>query len=401
MPRQTYSVRENVAIQIRACTDRLIVIGWDDARTVSTDGEARQDGDTLIVENQSRVTLRVPRAATVTISDCQADVRVENVNGNVALTNIEGDVVLRDVREARVRDLTGDLIAKDVTTLTGEGVWRDDVALRGVERLTVNEIDDDVSMGSIGTADIKTLRGDLSARDIRTALKVGDVEGDVIVRGLDGTLTIERVGEDFAVSDARGAVDAQDIAGDAVVSFARVAETKLRADGDVVLNLPADANAEIELDALRGDLMVRGAVQVIEQDENHLRGKIGSGEYKVQAESTRGDLSLTAGERDEAHAEYGARIGAEFADLGQRIAAEVRQNIQESLGNVHIKGRFGRHHFHARREHRYRQEPERASAQDQPRESAQDAAERKAILDAIARGEISVNDAIRKLRGEG
>lgn len=401
MPRQTYSVSENVVIQIRACTDRITVIGWDDAHTVSVDGDARQEGDTLIVENQSRVSLRVPRTASVTISDSAADVRVENVNGPVALANIEGDVVLRDLREARVRDLDGDLVAKDVTTLNGEGVWHDDVALRGVEHLTVNEIGDDLSMGNIGAADIKFLHGDLSARDIRGALTMGDVEGDVVVRGLEGALTIERVGHDFVCSDMRGAVNAPDIEGDAVISFAQVAETKLRADGDVVLNLPADVNAEIELDALRGDLMVRGTVQVIEQDENHLRGKMGNGGTHVQAESTRGDLILNAGARGEAHAEYGVHIGAEFSDLGQRIAAEVRQNVQESLGNIRIKGRFGRHHFHARRhEHRHRQEAERASAPDQPHESAQDSAERKAILDAIARGEISVDDAIRKLRGE-
>ncbi|MBI5304244.1 MAG: DUF4097 family beta strand repeat protein [Chloroflexi bacterium] len=398
MPRQNFQVNENAHIEIRACEERVTVIGWDDAQTIAVDGEARQEGNTIFVEKLERVTLRVPRAATVLIRDCEADVRVEGLRGRVELASIEGDVVLRELQDVLARDLDGALVAKDVVSLKGEGTWDGDVALRGVEQLAADEIEGDASMGSLGTANIKTLGGDLAARGIRGALALGDVAGDVSLRDVAGQLSIERVGGDLAASDVRGALDAQDIEGDAVITFAQVAETKLRADGDVVIRLPEGANAEIELDALRGDLMVSGAVQVREQDDSHLRGTLGSGGVKIQAESTRGDLVLNAGEVERGRAERHEHWqGEDWGGFGRRIADEVRENVFRSLGNMRVQARVTRH-----REHRHGRHAPDATREPSPRPRGPVAGspERQAILDAISRGELSVDDAIKKLRGE-
>ncbi len=400
MARQNFSVIENAQIDIRKCDDRVTVVGWDEAQTVAVDGEARQEGNTIFVQDLERVSVRVPRSATVLITDCDGDVRVEGVSGRVEMANV-GDVVLRELREVIARAVNGALVAKDVQSLTGQGTWDGDVALRGVEQMQVETIDGDASIGNLGTANIKTLDGDLAVRGVRGALTLGDVDGDVTVRELEGRLTIERVGGDFAASELRGVVDAQDVEGDAVLTFAQVAELKLRADGDVVIRLPEGSNAEIELDALRGDLMVSGAVKVIEQDDSHLRGTLGTGEVKMQAESTRGDLVFNGGTPERVRVEHREHWqGEDWGAFGRRIADEVRENVTRSLGNVRVEARVKRHHRRHERDHERARREEPVAAPPQPRAPAEGSSERQAILDAIARGELSVDDAIRKLGGE-
>ena len=457
MPQQTFSVSENVKIQIRACQNRVTVVGWDDARTVAADYAARQEGDTIFVENASKVTLRVPRSASVTISDCEADVRVDDLAGHVELVNIGGDVALRnlrgetiardvdgaliakgvvslrgegkwkgdvalrdvknvqtaevegaasvnDVDTAVIRELEGDLVAKQVKSLKGKGTWEGDAVLRSVESAEIEEIEGDASLGDVGTITIQTLGGDLAAQGVRGALTVDEVKGDVSLRDVGGRVALEHVGGDFIASGVRDAVSATDIEGDAIVSFDTVAGLTLCAEGDVVINLPEKADAEVVLDAPRGDLVARAGIKVIEEDESHLRGTIGNGGVKIQAESTNGDLivrqsgTITCCEETEPH-------GRPFARMGQQIAAEVRQSVRESLGDMRFPEGHHRRHFAFRihrhdRRHDYEPEPREERVEEKPRGPGAGSPERKAILDAIARGELSVDDAIKKLTGE-
>jgi hypothetical protein len=405
MPQQTFTVSENVKIQIRACHNRVTVIGWDDAHSVAVDYPARQEGDTICVENASKVTVRAPRAAAITFADCEADIRVDDLAGRVELANIGGDVALRNLRgETVARDVDGDLGARGVTALRGEGKWKGDVALRDVTNAQVEEIEGDASLGDVGMATIQTLGGDLSARGVRGALTLDEVEGDVNLRGVGGRVAIERVGGDFIASGVRDVVAAEDIEGDAVISFDTVAGLALRAKGDVVINLPEKADAEIILDAPRGDLVARAGIKVIEEDESHLRGTLGNGGVKIQAESTDGDVIVRQSGAEEWRpvAEF---CGAPFARMGQQIAAEVQQSVRQSTGGFGFPGRHGKHGwmFKMRRhghQHKHDREPAEGRVEDKPRGPAAGSPERQAILDAIARGELSVDDAIRKLTGE-
>ena len=467
---QTFTVSDNARVDIRNCHNRVTVVGWDDAHSIAIDSAARQDGDTILVENANKVTVRVPRAATITIIDCEADIRVDDLTGRVELASIGGDVALRNLRgETLAREIDGDLVAKDVTSLKGEGAWKGDVALRdvksvqvesvggdlnlsgiesatinqvegdfvakdcksltgsdvwegdvvlrGVESAEVDEIEGDLSLGDVGNLKLQSLSGDLSAQNIRTALTLDDIKGDVSLRDSAGRIVIERIGGDFMASNARGAIICTDIDGDAVLSFAEIAELDLHANGDVVLNLPEHANAEIELDAPRGDLVVNANIQVTEQDESHLRGTLGSGGVKLTAESTKGDMILRQNGADNfktksaRHGDY-ATYGS-FADMGQRIAAEVRKSVQDSLTDMRLPEmrahrhrielrmhRQGRHHHDDRHERDEDRESRQDSVEEKPRGPGAGSPERKAILDAIARGELNVNDAIKKLTGE-
>ena len=467
---QTFTVSDaqRARVEIRNCRNRVTVVGWDDAQTIALDFAARQENNTVIVENANKVTVRVPRAITVSIANCQADVRVDDLSGRVELADINGDVALRNLRgETIVRDLDGDLAAKDVASLQGKGNWNGDVALRdvanvqaenvggdlnlsdvasasihqvegdfvargvkqlnstgalegdavlrGVESANINTIEGDTSLGDVGAFSAQTLNGDLSAQNVRDALKIEQIDGDVNVRDSNATIQIEHADGDFIASNVRNALTVEDIDGDAVVSFAEIAPLDLRADGDIVLNLPNNANAEIELDAPRGDLVVRANVQVTAHDESSLRGTVGAGGAKIRVESLKGDVIMRQTGSDASAPFEPEHIGVSFARLGQEIAAEVRQSVHKSLADIRLPEmrahrhrvelrmhRPDRHSHEHRRDHDRDREPApvQPPAQEESPRPAAGSPERKAILDAIARGELNVDDAIKKLSGD-
>ncbi|MBI4790034.1 MAG: DUF4097 family beta strand repeat protein [Chloroflexi bacterium] len=403
---QSFSVSEQVRIEIRGCRDRVTVMGWDDVRSVVTDVAARQDGDSIFVEEARRVGLRVPRTASVSIADCDADVRVEGLAGRVELASIDGDVVLRGLTEAVIRDLDGDLVAKGVGSLTGAGRWDGDAALRGIEQLQIAQVEGDASLGDVGTVTIETIEGDLNIRGLRGALRLGQVDGDVTLHDAAGDLNLARVDGDFVAQGVRGNVDAPEIDGDAVLSLDEVKGVLLRADGDVVLNLPIGTNAEIELDVPHGDWVARAGIRIIEQDEHHMRGTLGSGGPKVQLESLHDDIVVRAGGIPGPRAEFSeefrapfVEMGQEMAEMGQRIAQEVRQSVHESLTRSGFRS-HGSYEFRHHRKRRHQHHAPEETVEPEPSGPVAGSPERRAILDAIARGELSVDDAIRKLRGE-
>ena len=82
----------------------------------------------------------------------------------------------------------------------------------------------------------------------------------------------------------------------------------------------------------------------------------------------------------------------------------MRDSIRESMRGVpgtmrpkiKIEKHFGRRHRH----HDEEREEEIRMEEQKPHGPAAGSPERQAILDAIARGELNVDDAIKKLRGE-
>lgn len=409
MSQHSYSISEDARIEISRCSNRVTVVGWDDSQRVEADYTARQDGDTLFFENASKLTLRVPRTTSIVIDDCKADLRLEDVAGRIELRKISGDVNVHNVRgELTLEDVSGDLLARDFGVINGRGIWKGDLDLRGGRFVELDAVKGDVSLANLDMLKLGTLGGDLNARMIRESMRVDEIEGAVRLREIEGRVTMTRIGGDLIASDVQSSIEMPNIEGDAVLSITRIAEMKLRAHGDMVIHLPEDAHADLVLSAPRGDLITRADIQTTEEKENQLMGTMGGGGASISVESTHGDVILGGGKpMHREHQAYGADLGR----LGRRIAADVkhsirasvRQTLRESLGDMRrskeraklraeIRLHRGEHH----REHVAHAEP----SETKPHGPAAGSPERQAILDAIARGEMNVDEAIRKLTGE-
>jgi hypothetical protein len=90
---------------------------------------------------------------------------------------------------------------------------------------------------------------------------------------------------------------------------------------------------------------------------------------------------------------------AEFARLKQQIKEKVRQSVRAAVADT-LKARHQIHIQMHRRAHRHTDEDRRNESTESSCGPVAGSPERQAILDAIARGELSVDDAIKKLTGE-
>ncbi|MCL4490275.1 MAG: DUF4097 family beta strand repeat-containing protein [Chloroflexi bacterium] len=403
---QTFAVSGHARVLIKNASERVIITGWDEDQVSVNNGSTRQDGDTISIENVERVSVRVPRTADLFVGDCSADVRIDDIAGQVRLEQIDGDVILHRLQgEVQVHDLEGDLIARDTRALRSDGLVDGNVTLRGVDQAELSEIEGDISADDTGALTVQKLDGDLSVHGAHGPLALGAVDGDVSVRELVGDLRIEHVRGDV-IAAVKGAVDAQDVEGDAAISLSADAPVALQADGDVVLTLPDESNLALELDAPRGNVVTRAPIKVTAQERDHVVGTTGNGGPHVQVESTRGDVIVRTGsaERRSGRREhFGVSFGAEFAGMGEQIAAEVHDSILQSLADFKMHGRRGQPWFRSwvpPEEQTSQGQPTPPPVEEQPAPSVSPA-ERKAILDAIERGELSVDEAIRRLKGEG
>lgn len=85
----------------------------------------------------------------------------------------------------------------------------------------------------------------------------------------------------------------------------------------------------------------------------------------------------------------------EFVRLKKQIKEEVRQSVRAAMAEVKNARHQIRIEMHRRAREDCCEEPVEAS-----RGPAAGSPERQALLDAIARGELSVDDAIKKLTGD-
>jgi hypothetical protein len=88
-----------------------------------------------------------------------------------------------------------------------------------------------------------------------------------------------------------------------------------------------------------------------------------------------------------------------FAQMGQAIAEEVRQSVRASLADLPMANQHRRHRFEIRT-HDHGDDASAWKESTATFKPALSETERKAILDAIGRGELSVDEGIKKLRGE-
>jgi DUF4097 and DUF4098 domain-containing protein YvlB len=145
-------------IQIDAIDGDLSVVGWDgEDILIKTDEDEltlQHHGEEVTFSCTDDVSLRIPRNASLVI---------QRVGGDMALRGVMGNV-------------------------------------------TINEVDNDLSMRDVGSVAIETINADFSLRGAKGDLSVKSVGGDVSVRDVEGNIALDSVADDLALRGARGNV---------------------------------------------------------------------------------------------------------------------------------------------------------------------------------------------------
>ena len=167
------------------------------------------------------------------------------------------------------------------------------------------------------------------------ALQVERADGDVRLNDVEGPAALGEVSGDLRVTALAGGLSTTLVSGDVILSGPFVAEAgyELAADGDVSINLPADADVRL---VLRAGGRIRSDVTLTPTADGSptYTAVIGRGAVRVRLTSG-GDLRVTqAGARERRRRPRGATFD-EMVDL-RNLGERIRQQVQASLAAAGI-----------------------------------------------------------------
>ena len=248
--------------EIRVRSDGTFFGGYEEGRDEGRKVRIRDSGSG--VRASADLDIAVPDGRALFLALAVGEVRVENVNGrlyvdvasaDIASSGGKGDFVFdTGSGDVEVVDHAGGLVCD-----TGSGDVRID-SVQGGE-LTFDTGSGNVTGGSIGANRLiaDTGSGDVELRGLRVDRLTADTgSGDVDL--------------DFVVSPADVLIDV--------------------GSGDVRIRVPDGFGASVEVDTGSGGINTGLPIQVLEIDEDRLRGTIGDGSGRLRIDTGSGDVRI-------------------------------------------------------------------------------------------------------------
>ncbi len=366
MSHRDIPIGEATEIEVSAEGD-LNVSGWDQ-RIIQIEGDewvnATAEGSTtgpirLRFEGDGR--LRVPSVITVRISDVSGDTRVRDLSGTLELSDVSGDVRIEEIRgpvqlarvegdlkiqridgpvsvetatsDLDVRQINGpftcDHVGGDATIegiagpLNLTGAVGGDVAIAEIGGPTsIGEVGGDLNVVNCQSVSVRTVSGDLTAKDLRGDFRANQVAGDAQIAGCDGPVDLEVVNGDLTARALPGGIHAPRVNGRIRLSTSLSPDRTydLVGRGAVTVLIegdPTQVSATFELRRSGGgriDIGLPLEDPIVEP--GFVRGRIGAGAASVRI-SSEGALRVEA--RGQGSTGFNGFMEAMFDEIGEEF----------------------------------------------------------------------------------
>ncbi len=265
-------------------------------------------------------------------------IRVDSIGGDISLVGWEGSEILvkadddeitleqngDEIRLSCVDDVS--LRVPKASTLSFASI-SGDAALRGISGdIEIQQINGDLSMREVGSVRIDSIQADFSLRGAHGNLYIKNANGDVSIRDVDGNVNIESLANDLALRGARGNIKVN--VGEDVVVYLEPrddGEYLITAGDDILLVLSPNANATV---TMQGD-EIDVEWPAVEKDPEATQRVVtlGNGSARITL-SAGGDVRLTnqssAGESAEEFGNF-AGLNFDWSGFGERISRQVEQ----------------------------------------------------------------------------
>jgi len=291
MTRRDFKTKETPIISIVECIGDLRVRSWDKPTVqIRTDDdlvETQQEGDTIMVKSKGDTRVLAPASAILNIQQANGSARIAHIKGEIHIHNVIGDLVLSHV----------------------------------------------------GNTIVEEANSDLSARVIHGDLTVNSVIGDMSARGVSGRLEVHNISRDLGLRDLEGEASADDVLGDIRLrtGFSPGKTYTFKARGDIIARVPADTSANFTLRSKR--VKVRGTELEDElRTDDGVTGRLGDGSAEVVLEAGR-DVILIVQQTDEppGWSDIGVGIGIEFGTEFAGLAEEIDSKIESHMDVMNIQ----------------------------------------------------------------
>jgi hypothetical protein len=233
--------------------------------------------------------------------------------------------------------------------------------------------------GLAGQFNLSTVSGELRVAELSGSLKVDLVSGNLSAERLSGPVDVETVSgrvelrasqlPSLRANTVSGRVNVETPLSDGPYRFHSVS-------GDVRLSVPADTRCSIDSNSLSGRLDTNLPVTFNNKSGQHWRMEVQGGGSEVRFDSISGTLHVTANNAPTTAPVFAPTLSVSEGSVAEGRAVGVSSGASAATATPNAPP------------------PPPAST---PEDRA--AAARRDILDRVARGELSVEDAINKLRG--
>jgi hypothetical protein len=266
------------------------------------------------------------------------------------------------------------------------------------EHLAAESVAGDARIHNLGDGRFGRIRGDLWAEKLRGALHVSRAEGDARLIEIGGLVTLRSLAGDLRASALSGGLSAPQVSGDAVLQgpYSAAEPYSLSAEGDVVLHLPADADARVSVRAggrIRSDTPLTPAPD----GAAAFTATLGRGAAHISLESG-GDLRIVAkgsGERDRAR----SKPAPDVSDLGERIRQQVSASLAAAGIGISGEASWGGRERMPRSPKEGK--PARPPAGERPQAPGATMEEEAAVLKMVEEGKITPEEADALLKSLG
>lgn len=215
--------------------------------------------------------------------DAYANLRISIPTGRrVAVYLAVGGVGVSNVEA----DLTVYAAAAPVTSRSTRGELDIDVGSGAVQvNDSRGELSVDTGSGAVALSDVRgeqvsvqTGSGEVTGTDMRTNnLRIETGSGDIRVGNLLASHVSLQTGSGAVTADVSGELWEVDVQ---------------TGSGDVTLKVPATLSAEVDFETSSGDIETDFPVQVTRHARDHMTGRIGDGQGKIEIETGSGEIKL-------------------------------------------------------------------------------------------------------------
>jgi hypothetical protein len=301
------------------------------ARGAPSGVQVEQQEGRLRLSSQDDCTLEVPCGARLTIAHVSGDLEISGVHGEIILAEVLGDVCLRHVGTVQVRHIGGDLEGHELASLESPGEIRGDVWLRGVSgALTLACVGGDVEASNVGgNVQLATIQGDLTLKRVGGATSVQMVQGDACLTDMAGGVTIANAQGEVEAKNLPGGVQIVQAQGDVEITTALTAGQTYAVEGksDIDLYVVGEPSAKVSLRSDDGEVASDWALSVAASGESS--GTLGDGAATLTLLSHGGDVTMhrVAGEpHAQRHEEWHRTWTA--GDIDRLVDREMRRAMQ-------------------------------------------------------------------------
>ncbi len=388
------------------------VRGAADATTIQLFHAGREpefvlDGETARVTGAAVSRVFLPANVSLTVKLAPGDLRVQSLASEISLEAVYGDLRLVELAGVvRVAQVSGELRGDRVADLGVLGRCDGDLRFEAGGNLAVESVGGDVRLGDAADVRLGRVHGDLWAEKLRGGLQLNRGDGDARLSEIAGPVKLQALNGDLRGGGLTGGLAAAKVTGDVSLHgpFTNAEGYTLAAEGDIALDLPADADVRLSVNAsgrIRSDPKLTPAAD----GSPVFTAAVGHGAVRVSL-TAGGDLRIrqmgAAAEPGEGEVRRGFRMErtVELGDLGERI----RQRVYASLAAAGINVETGEVNLGPRgtRPHK---PPRPPAPPERPRPPAPSAAtmtdEQLAVLRMVESGKITAAQAELLLKAMG